>query len=170
MNHKRFIRFNNFLDRLLGRVKIIAPLDGTVVGLQIHTPGGVISPGEALLDIVPSGDRLVIEAKIDPTDIDVVHPGLPAHVRLTPFNTRSTRPIEGRIASVSADRLSDERTGESYYLARVELKGNPANALDGASLYPGMPAEVMIVTGARTALDYFLKPITRSLNRAFRED
>ena len=96
--------------------------------------------------------------------------GLPARVRLTPFNRRSMAPIEGRVVSVSADRMTEERTGRHYYLARVELGKDPAEVLDGAWLYPGMPAEVMIVTGTRTALDYLLRPITRSLNRAFREN
>ncbi len=152
------------------RTEIRAPLDGTVVDLQVHTLGGVIAPGERLLDIVPSGDRLVIEARVDPADIDVVHPGLRAEVRLTAFNRRSLVPIEGTVTSVSADSLVDERSGTSYYLARVELAEDFAQALGDVSLYPGMPVEVMIVTGARTALDYFMRPISRSLNRAFRED
>ncbi len=157
-------------EDVLNRTNIVAPLDGIVVGVQIHTPGGVIARGAPLMDIVPSRDKLVIEAQVHPNDIDVVHPGLLAHVRLTSFNMRSTRPVEGRIKSVSADRLTDERTGAAFYLARVELMQDPAEALDGASLYPGMPAEVMIVTGARTPLEYLLRPINVSLNRAFREN
>jgi HlyD family type I secretion membrane fusion protein len=156
-------------EDVLARTSIRAPMDGTVVGLRAHTHGGVIGPGAPILDIVPSGERLVIEARIDPNDIDVVQPGLPAQVRLTPFNARGTAPLAGRVAAVSADRLADERTGVPYYLARVDFVDDPAKALDGAALTPGMPAEVMIATGARTALDYFLRPITRSFNRAFRE-
>ncbi len=155
---------------MLRRTAIRAPLAGTIVGLQVHTLGGVIGPGEPLMDIVPSGDRLVIEAQINPIDIDVVHPGLVAQVRLMPFSMRNTAPLDGTVTSVSADRLTDERTGESYYLARVELNEDPAKALGGASLYPGMPAEVMVVTGERTALAYVFKPITASFNRAFREE
>lgn len=157
-------------DDVLKRTVIIAPLAGTVVGLQIHTAGGVIAPGEALLNIVPSGDRLIIEAQVDPLDIDVVQPGLEAQVRLTPFSARSSVPIAGRVMSVSADRLTEERSGRAYYLARVELDKDVDKVLDGATLYPGMPAEVMIVTGERTALAYLFKPIYAGLNSAFRED
>jgi HlyD family type I secretion membrane fusion protein len=157
-------------EDVLKRTTIVAPLGGTVVGLQVYTTGGVIGAGDRLLDIVPSAERLVVEAQVDPSDIDVVQPGLPAHVRLTPFNARSTRSIGGRVASVSADKLTDQKTGQMFYRARVELDEDPKAALNGASLYPGMPAEVMIVTGARTALQYLIRPVSRSLDRAFRED
>ena len=157
-------------EDVLRRTEIRAPLDGTVVDLQVHTAGGVIAPGERLLDIVPSGERLVVEARVDPGDIDVVHPGLRARVRFTAFNQRSVVAIDGIVTAVSADSLVDERSGLSYYLARVELAESFGKQPGDVTLYPGMPAEVMIVTGARTALDYFLRPISRSLNRAFRED
>ena len=156
-------------EDVLGRTDIRAPLAGTVVGLQVHTPGGVIAPGAALMDIVPSGVKLVIEANVDPIDIDVVHPGLEAQVRLTAFSMRNAKPVAGRVVSVSADRLIDERTGQAYYRARIELTEDPTKAFEGATLYPGMPAEVMIVTGARSALGYIFYPISSSLNRAFRE-
>ncbi len=156
-------------EDVLGRTDIRAPLAGTVVGLQVHTVGGVIAPGSALMDIVPSGAKLVIEANVDPIDIDVVHPGLEAQVRLTAFSMRNAKPVAGRVMSVSADRLIDERTGQAYYRARIELIEDPAKAFEGAVLYPGMPAEVMIVTGARSALGYIFNPISSSLNRAFRE-
>ncbi len=154
----------------LKRSEIKAPLAGTVVGLQVHTVGGVINRGEPLLYIVPSAEGLVIEARIDPLDIDVVRAGMLARVRLTPYNQRNSLPIRARVVSVSADSMTDERSGVSYYLARIELLEDPAKVMAGAALYPGMPVEVMIVTGERTALDYFLQPITRSLNRAFREE
>jgi HlyD family type I secretion membrane fusion protein len=156
-------------EDVLGRTDIRAPLAGTVVGLQVHTRGGVIAPGAALMDIVPSDEKLVIEANVDPIDIDVVHRGLEAQVRITAFSMRNAKPLKGRVMSVSADRLIDERTGQAYYRARIELTENPAKAFEGATLYPGMPAEVMIVTGARTALGYIFNPISSSFNRAFRE-
>ena len=156
-------------EDVLSRTDIRAPLAGTVVGLQVHTRGGVIAPGAALMDIVPSDEKLVIEANVDPIDIDVVHPGLEAQVRITAFSMRNAKPLIGRVMSVSADRLIDERTGQAYYRARIELTENPAKAFEGATLYPGMPAEVMIVTGARTALGYIFNPISSSFNRAFRE-
>ncbi|MCZ6771725.1 MAG: HlyD family secretion protein [Proteobacteria bacterium] len=117
----------------------------------------------------PSGDILVIEARVDPNDIDIVHTGLTAQVRIAAFSTRSTVSLEGEVTSVSADRLIDERTGLFYYLVRVRLTGDVAKVLDRAELRPGMPAEVMIATGTRTALDYIFKPIFSDLNRSFRE-
>ena len=157
-------------EDVLERTTIRAPIVGTVVDLKVHTLEGVIGPGTAILDIVPSGDRLIIETQIHPDDIDVVHPGMEAKVRFTAFSQRNSIPADGIITFVSADHLTDELTGAKYFLAKVELADNIEAALDGAPLYPGMQAEVMILTGSRTALDYFLKPITRSLERAFRED
>jgi HlyD family type I secretion membrane fusion protein len=154
---------------VLGRTEIRAPLEGTVVGLQVHTSGGVIAPGASLMDIVPSGEKLMIEANVDPIDIDIVHAGLEVQVQITAFSMRNAKPLKGRVTSVSADSLIDERTGQAYYRARIELTEDPSQAFAGATLYPGMPAEVMIVTGARTALEYIFKPISSSLNRAFRE-
>ena len=156
-------------EDVLKRTEIVASTDGTVVGLKVHTPGGVIPAGGPLMDIVPSNDRLMIEARINPADIDAVRAGLSAEVRLTAFNARKTKPVEGVVTSVSADRITEERSGASYYLARIELTGDLIAALDGAPLRPGMPAEVMIHTGSRTALEYLLKPVSASLNRAFRE-
>lgn len=156
-------------EDVLNRTEIRAPLDGTVVNLQVHTAGGVIAPGAPLMDIVPADDRLVIDAQVDPGDIDIVHAGLEALVRLTALPQRNNIPIEGRVMSVSADRLIDEVTGLPFYRAKVELTGDIKKALGSAVLYPGMQAEVMIVTGARTALDYFLRPLFDSFNRAFRE-
>ena len=157
-------------EDILRRTEIRAVQGGTIVNLKVHTPGGVIAPGEALLDIVPSEDLLIIEARVDPRDIDVVHWGLPARVRLTAFNQRDAVPVDGRVVSVSADNLIDERTSEAYYLARVKLDKDPSEIMEGVSLYPGMQAEVMIVTGARTPLEYILAPFTRSVDRALRED
>lgn len=157
-------------EDVLRRTVIRSPMAGTVVGLQVHTVGGVVTPGQALLDVVPKGDRLVVEAFVDPNDIDIVEIGLPAQVRLTALTQRNLAPLEGRVTTVSADRLTDQRTGADYFLARVELDGDQAGRLGGERLYPGMQAEVMIVTGARTTLDYLSRPIVDSFNRAFRED
>ena len=155
---------------VLGRTEIRATQAGTVVDLKVHTRGGVIAPGEALLDIVPGEDLLIIEARIDPKDIDVVRAGIDAQVRFTAFNQRHRAPAAARLTSISADLLTDEASGQSYYLARVELVvEDAAAAAELAALHPGMQAEVMIVTGARSALDYLLEPLMLSLNRAFRE-
>jgi HlyD family type I secretion membrane fusion protein len=155
---------------VLQRTVIRAPMAGTIVDLQVHTVGGVVTPGQALLDVVPKGDQLVVEAFVDPNDIDVVQVGLPAQVRLTALTQRNLAPLEGRVTRVSADRLIDQRTGAAYFLARVELVADGAGQVDGERLYPGMQAEVMIVTGARTTLDYLSRPIVDSFNRAFREN
>ena len=119
---------------------------------------------------MPSDDALIIEARVDPRDIDVAHWGLPARVRLTAFNQRSAAPMNGRMLSVFTDNIIDERTGQAYYLARIKLDKDPAEAGNGISLYPGMQAKVMIFTGARTVLDCLLAPISRSMDRSLRED
>ena len=156
-------------EDVLARTEIRASQEGRIVQLRIHTAGGVIGPGDPLMDIVPSEEAMVISARIDPSDIDIVHPGLLAEVRLTPFSARSLAPLQGQVTSVLADRLVDELTGGAYYLARVELTGDVAEALGGATPYPGMPAEVMIVTGTQTTLDYLLSPLTTSFRRSLRE-
>ena len=157
-------------EDVLRRTVIRSPMAGTVVGLQVHTVGGVVAPGQTLLDVVPKGDRLIVEAFVDPNDIDVVEVGLGAQVRLTALTQRNLAPLEGHVTTVSADRLTDQRTGLSYFLARVELDDDPVAKLDGERLYPGMQAEVMIVTGERTTLDYLSRPLVNSFNRAFREN
>jgi multidrug efflux pump subunit AcrA (membrane-fusion protein) len=165
---KHQARMKNSEDKIRRSV-IRAPLGGRIVDLKVHTPGGVIKPGDTLMSIVPGDELLVVEARIDPIDIDVVRKGLRAIVHLTPFNARSVAPVEGRVAWVSADSMSDKRSGAAYYLARIELSRNPKSFPKKAPLYPGMPVEVMIVTGERTFLDYIIAPIVRSFRRAFRE-
>lgn len=154
---------------VLRRTEIRAPRSGTVVGLRIHTTGGVVVPREPILDIVPAESGLVIEAQVNPDDIDVVHVGLSAQVLLTALNQRATKPLMGNVTNISADRLVEERTGRAYFLVRVNVGEEAVKAAPGLSLSPGMQAEVLILTGARTALDYLLEPITRSIRRAFRE-
>jgi HlyD family type I secretion membrane fusion protein len=156
---------------VLRRSRITAPLDGTVVGLQVHTVGGVVGAAEPLVHIVPADEKLIVEAQIDPIDIDVVRAGLTARVNLTPFNARHSAAIDGTVESVSADSLTDEATGRTYYLARIVLDHDPvAAAADGIALRPGMPAQVMIITGRHTIIEYIVKPITQSFNVAFREE
>ncbi len=157
-------------DDVMRRTDIEAPIAGAIVGLAVNTPGGVISPGEPLMEIVPSEDKLIVEVRVDPGDIDVVHVGLEAQVRITAFRQRNVKPLDGVVTKVSADAITDERTGMSYFLAQIELVGDISAALDGQVLYPGMPAETMIATGERTALDYFIRPFALSFDRALRED
>jgi HlyD family secretion protein len=128
-----------------------------------------VAPGEALLDIVPTNERLIIEARINPNDIDVVETGLLSHVRFNAFSQRNAKPVEGRVITVSADSLTNERTGEVYYSASIAITGDLKEALGEEGIYPGMQVDVMIFTGSQSTLDYFLRPITQSLNHAFRE-
>jgi len=156
-------------EDVLRRTDVIAPVSGVVVNLQVHTTGGVVGPGEPLMDLVPGEDELIIEARLQPTDIDVVQPGLSALVRLTAFKQRSTPSFEGIVRQVSADRLVDAQTGEAYYRVRVSLVEGQAGLSD-LELHPGMPVEVMIRTGERTLFSYLAGPILDSLGRALRED
>ena len=157
-------------EDIMVRTDIRAPQAGVVMGLNVHTETGVIAPGQHLLDIVPEDDTLVIEAQVALNDIDVVHAGLPAQVRLTAFKQRDTPLLDAELTRVSADSFTDERSGASYFLARVAINAAELRKLEGRELYPGMGAEVMINTGTRTAMDYILAPLTDSLRRAFRED
>ncbi len=154
---------------ILIRTEITAPVGGVVVGLKIHAAGVVIAPGDKLLDIVPSGEVPIVEAQVRPDDIDVVIPGLPASVRLTAFNNRQIPPINGTVRYVSADSFVDTRTGKPYFVARVELRKEELADL-GVSVTPGMLAQVMIITGTRTPLQYITRPLFDGLDRAFRED
>ncbi len=151
------------------RVDIVAPITGTVTGLMVHTIGGVVKPGDTVMTLVPQDDKLIVEARITPQDIDVVHTGLKAQVRLTAFKARYLRPAEGTVITVSADRFDDQRTGEGFYTARIEIPQSELADIGDLKLTPGMPAETLIVTGRRTMLSYLVRPIRESFGRAFRE-
>ena len=152
------------------RLDIRAPKAGAVVGLSVHTIGGVVAPGQPLMDIVPEEDELVVEAQVAPEDIDKIAGGLDAFVRLSAFDMRTTPELGGTVFSASADRLMDETTGMPYYLIGVRIPESELERLEGLSLVPGMPAEVFIKTGERTAMSYLVKPLTDSLEHVFRED
>lgn len=152
------------------RIDITAPMAGQVVGLNVHTVGGVIQPGEKLLDIVPTGDKLVVEAMVNPQDIDNVQVGLKAMVRLSAYKQRRIRPVEGNVVTVSADRFEDKASGQAYFTARIEIPPEEMADLKNVELSPGMPAETLIVTGSRTMLSYLLDPIRYGFGRAFREE
>lgn len=157
------------LQKTLERTRVLAPVDGHVVGMRLHTVGGVVRPGDALLDLIPEGEALIVEAQVRPLDIDRVVPGLQAQIRFNAFNTRTTPLVSGRVLTVSADRLADPVTHLPYYLARIEVTPAGQSALAGLTLLPGMPAEVMIKLGERTFFDYLLRPLTDRVARAFRE-
>jgi len=158
---------------VLDRTVIAAPVSGVVVGRRFSTAGGVVRPGDTILDIVPDGGNLQIDARISPTDIDIVHPGLTAKVHLLSFSQRALPSIDGTVQTVSADSLEDERTGERYYKAQVLIDAQhlaEASAGDDIQLTPGMPADVLIVTGERTLLSYLSQPLRDSFRRSFREE
>ena len=121
------------------------------------------------MDIVPAGDGMLVEVKVNPNEIEHVKVGLKSHVRLTAYKQHRVPTIEGRLTYVSADKLTDDR-GEAYILARVTLLPESLHALKGVVMTPGMPAEVIVVGGERRAIDYFISPFSDSLRRAFREE
>jgi HlyD family secretion protein len=153
----------------LNRIDIRAPQSGRVHQLTVHTVGGVISPGEQIMLIVPDADALAIEVKIAPRDIDQVYVGQNASMRFAAFNQKTTPEIEGEVSMVSADLTQDQRTGTSYYTVRVLPKPEELARLGTAKLVPGMPVDVFIQTPGRTALSYLIKPLRDQAERAFKE-
>jgi HlyD family type I secretion membrane fusion protein len=153
----------------LGRLEIRAPYAGEVVDLAVFAVGAVIGSGERILDIVPDDTLLVVEAKVRVEDIADIAPGMKGEVHFTSYKQRVTPLIHGSVRSVSADRLTDERTQIPYYVAEIDVDAAELAANPEIQLYPGMPATVSITTKERTALDYLLGPLTASLERSFRE-
>lgn len=157
------------LEERLRRIVIRAPDDGMIIGMKVHTIGGVVSPATPLLDIVPSVSDLVVEAQVSPVDIDRVSPGKTADIRFSAFGS-ATPVMEGVVIHVSGDRLINEQTGMPYYLARVSLTEKGTKTLGSLKLQPGMPAEVLINTGDRTLFQYIMQPITDAVARSLIED
>ncbi len=153
----------------LKRIDIRAPQDGAVFQLAVHTVGGVITAGDAIMLIVPESDKLLVEAKVNPQDIDQVKIGQNALLRLSAFNQRTTPEIYGQITRISADTSVDQRTGASYYTVRISLPPEEIARLDDVRFVPGMPVEAFVQTGERTMLSYLAKPLHDQLMRAFRE-
>jgi protease secretion system membrane fusion protein len=158
----------------LRRIIIRAPADGQVVGLTVFTQGAVIGPAQRLMDIVPMGEALVLEAKVPPHLIDRVHAGLPADVNFHGFVNQPQLVVGGSVLSVSADLLADppgpgQPGGLSYYLARVSVTPEGMKKLAGLQLQPGMPADVVIKTGERTLLKYLLRPLLQRLAVSLKE-
>ena len=154
----------------LKRIDIRAPQDGIVHQLAVHTVGGVISPGETLMLVMPEGDELSIEVKVAPQDIDQLQQGLDTVLRLSAFNQRTTPEIKGHVTRIAADLVTDERSGMSHYPVRISIAEGERDRLGSARLLPGMPVEGFIQTGYRTVFSYLTKPLTDNLTRAFREE
>lgn len=159
------------MDRV-ERTEVRAPEAGMVLGMKVHTVGGVVQSGAPILDIVPAASDLVIEAQVSPIDIDRVSVGKLADIRFSAFKSATTPVIEGQVEQISADRLTNEETGMPYYLARVELTEEGRSNLEAANLVlvPGMPSEVLINTGERTLLEYLVQPATNAFARSLIED
>jgi epimerase transport system membrane fusion protein len=151
------------------RQVIAAPLSGTVVDLRVTTVGAAIGPRDPLLDIVPEDPDLIVEAHVRPEDINYVHTGSDADVRLTSFKQRITPVVPGTLVYVSADRLTERSTNAPYYVAHVKITGEALREAGSLTLQAGMPAEVFVKTAARTPLQYLFDPVTGYIRRAMRE-
>ena len=151
------------------RQKITAPIEGEVVGLRVFTAGSVIGPRDVLMEIVPDEKRLIIEARIRPEDINHVHDGSEADIRLTAYKQRTTPLVQGSVVYVSGDRMVDEQTKQPYYVVHVDVSAASLASAGNLTLQDGMPAEVFIRTDERTTFDYLTAPVTGYLRRAMRE-
>lgn len=156
-------------DRL-ARTRIVAPQDGVVIGLKYTTVGGVVPPGGEVLDVVPVDERLVVEVRVLPDDIDVVWAGRDARVRLTAYKARSHLTLVGKVTQVSGSTFRDEfAQGRPYYKARIEIAGDELQKVERGLLIPGMLAQVEIAAGERSAMRYLFDPVLDSMRRAFKE-
>jgi HlyD family secretion protein len=153
----------------LKRIEIRSPQDGMVFQSNVHTVGGVITAGDAMMLIVPDADNLTVEAKVNPQDIDQVRPGQIALLRLSAFNQRTTPEIYGTVTRISADASTDQRTGQTYYTIRIAMPGDEVAKLGEVRMVPGMPVEAFVQTGDRTMISYLVKPLHDQLMRMFRE-
>jgi len=149
---------------------IKAPVSGIIFNLAMFTEGGVITPGTAIMDIVPEDEKLIIRAQVSPLDIDRIQIGAIAEVRFSAFSSKTTPTMEGRVEKISADSLVDQTTSGQYYLANITLTDASQEKLGTLKLIPGMPVEVLINTGERTLFEYLLQPISDAFARSFIEE
>ena len=170
-NIAQYISENTVNQDILTRTIIRAPVSGYVMDLKKHTIGGVIAPGGEVMYIVPKNDNLLVEVKVNPKDIDLLHKSMLAKVQLSAFNGRLVPKINGKVLAISADSFSNEMTGEVYFKSRIEILQSELTKLKNQlELTPGMPAEAFIVTGSRTLFSYLITPIRESSYKAFREE
>lgn len=155
---------------VLSRTEVRAPVSGIVVASNYNAIGSVVPPGGEIMEILPTGDGVVVEARLRPQDVDVVTLGQDARLRLSALNMRITPEVDGTVVHISADRLIDEATREPYYLTRLEMSDDLPEPVTLDQLYPGMPVEALISTGERTFFEYLAKPILDSVSRAFTEE
>jgi HlyD family secretion protein len=157
------------MDRF-DRLEIRAPRTGVVYELAIHTVGGVVSPGQKLMSIIPSSDPLIVSAKIKPSDVDQVHVGQRATVRVSAFKLATTPELEGEVTNVSPDRVVDGRSGQAFFNVTVALEPGEQNKIPGKVLTPGLPVEVLIRGEARRVIAYLIQPLSDRLAVTFREE
>lgn len=151
------------------RRDIVAPEAGTIVNLRQFTIGGVVKPGDPVMDLVPDSDRLVAEVNVMPTDIDVVYPGLASEVRLPAFKQRLVPFLHGHVTWVAADVTVNEQSHQQYYRAYIAIDPGQIDHLPNVFLTPGMPVEGHIKVGERSFFRYLTQPVRDSFHRAFRE-
>jgi membrane fusion protein, protease secretion system len=167
-------KFKALADEL-NRISIVAPASGQVIGLQVHTVGAVIQPGQKIMDIIPIGEPLILDAKIPPNLIDKVHAGQDADVRFSTFANSPQLLVEGKVNTISKDLVVDSaantgRPNESYYLAKISITASGMKVLGHRTLQPGMPVQVVIKTGERTLLTYLLHPLTKRIAASMTEE
>lgn len=155
---------------VLDRVVIRAPSDGIVVALKKNTRGSVVQAGEDILELLPTSNELIVEARVSPLDVDVISIGQPASLRFSALNQRTTPEVPANVIYISADRLVDPATQESYYTARLKISDDLPQSINRSKIFPGMPVETYIKTGDRTFFEYIARPILDSFSRAFREE
>ncbi|MDB5854335.1 MAG: type secretion rane fusion protein HlyD family [Herminiimonas sp.] len=154
----------------LARTEIRSPASGQVVGLAVQTVGGVVAPGQKLMDVVPANESLMLETKVLPHLIDRIHAGMPVDVRFSSFAHSPQLVVEGKLVSVSGDLLSDPQGNATYYLARVVVTPAGMKKLGKRVLQPGMPVEVILKTGERSLLAYLLHPLSRRIAASMKEE
>lgn len=159
----------NAAQDVLGRLTVRAPVSGKVVNLAVHTNGAVLRPGDTIMEIVPVNDALDVEAHVRPEDADSVRVGMSARVNLSAYQQRRLPIIDGVVTTVSADRLVDQRTGQAYFTVNLTVDRTPLKDYPNARIMPGLPVEVALDTGSRTALDYLFEPISDVFRKGMRE-
>jgi protease secretion system membrane fusion protein len=156
----------------LARTQIRSPVDGQVIGMAVSSVGGVVSPGQRLMDIVPQGEALLVDAKIPPHIIDKVHTGQTVEVRFSTFANSPGLVLDATLLSLSSDVVNEQTPMgmQMYYLARVQISPKGTAALGSRVMQPGMPAEVLIKTGERTFMTYLLHPLTKRIAASMKEE
>lgn len=156
-------------DDVIRRIDLTAPVDGTVLNLAVHTKGGVVGPGATIMEIVPNNDQLVLDVQVSPLDIDSIHVGDKVGIHINAADSRLTPVIYGTLDTLSADRITDQRSGSSFYKGRVVIPQEQLDRLGDHKLHSGMVVEAMVQRGEQSVMHYLMKPLIDSLTRSFKE-